>query len=140
MGRIAQCSCGKLKVEVEGEPVAVVACHCSECQRRTGSVFGVGAYYMKDKVKTSGPNKTYVRDGAAGRKMRNHFCPDCGTNLFWEAELIPNSLGVAVGGFRDPEFARPTRSVWEENKHHWVEMNASVPGFLQGRDGKAAPR
>lgn len=140
MRKTAQCCCGKLKIEVAGEPAAVVACHCSECQLRTGSVFGVGAYYPKDKVKASGPSKMYVRDGAAGRKMRNFFCPDCGTNLYWEADLVAGAVGVAVGGFRDPAFPRPTRSVWEENKHHWIEMGAATPGHLQGRDSKPAPR
>jgi hypothetical protein len=44
MTRTAHCSCGALRVEVAGEPDAVVACHCGQCQRRTGSVFGVGAF------------------------------------------------------------------------------------------------
>ena len=40
MTRTAHCSCGALRVEVSADPDAVVACHCGECQRRTGSVFG----------------------------------------------------------------------------------------------------
>ena len=140
MRKTAQCCCGKLRVEVEGEPAGVIACHCSECQRRTGSVFGVGAYYPKDKVKISGPSKTYVRGAGGGRKMRNHFCPECGTNLYWEADLLPGAIGVAVGAFRDPAFPLPTRSVWEENKHHWVRLGPEIPGHVQGRDSKAAAR
>jgi hypothetical protein len=139
MSRTARCSCGKLSVEVEGEPAAIIACHCSECQRRSGSVFGVGAYYPKDKVKIAGPHKTYTRPGAAaGRKMHNHFCPDCGSNLFWEADLVPGAVGVAVGNFRDRTFPLPTRSVWEENMHHWVRFGPEIPSHGQGRDSKPA--
>ena len=75
MTRTAHCSCGTLRVEVSGEPDAVVACHCGECQRRTGSVFGVAAFFKKEHVRTEGPCNTYVRDAPEGRKVRNHL-PD----------------------------------------------------------------
>ncbi len=48
MTKVAQCNCGALKAEVPDGPLAVVACHCTDCQRRTGSVMGVGAYYRCD--------------------------------------------------------------------------------------------
>jgi hypothetical protein len=42
-----------------------------ECQRRTGSAFGVGTYFPKDQVRTEGPSKVYVR----GRlRCRNRLC------------------------------------------------------------------
>ena len=44
MTRTAHCSCGALRVEVSADSDAVVACHCGECQRRTGSVFDAGEY------------------------------------------------------------------------------------------------
>src|SRR5215471_7461464 len=43
MTRMARCRCGALHAEVSGDPIRVIVCHCDECQRRTGSVFGVGA-------------------------------------------------------------------------------------------------
>ena len=84
MTRTAHCSCGALRIEVSADPDAVVACHCGECQRRTGSVFGVGAYFKKEHVRAEGPSKIYVRDGQEGRKLRMHFCPTCGTTVFWQ--------------------------------------------------------
>jgi hypothetical protein len=42
--RIAYCCCGALRVETEGEPSFVIACHCRESQRRTGAPFAVGAF------------------------------------------------------------------------------------------------
>jgi len=133
MTRTAHCSCGALRVEVSADPDAVVACHCGECQRRTGSVFFVGAYFKKERVHTEGPSKIYVRDGQEGRKLRNYFCPTCGTTVFWEAELRPDYIGVAVGAFHDNSFPRPTRSVWEESKHGWVAFDLDLPHFVQGR-------
>ena len=45
--RHAACSCGQLRLTVEGEPVRVSICHCLACQRRTGSVFGVQARFRR---------------------------------------------------------------------------------------------
>jgi hypothetical protein len=45
MIQIAHCCCGSLRADVTGEPAFVGACHCTECQRRTGSPFGVNTYF-----------------------------------------------------------------------------------------------
>jgi hypothetical protein len=120
MTRTAQCCCGALNVEAEGEPIAVIACHCRECQRRTGSPFGVGAYFDKRQIRASGRSRVYQRDGQEGRKLQIHFCPNCGTSLYWGLDLRPDWIGVAVGAFTDSDFPAPTRSVWEESRHGWV--------------------
>ena len=75
MIRTARCCCGALRAETTGEPNFVVACHCTECQRRTGSPFGVGAYFPKTQVTVSGAEKIHVRDGQDRRKLRIRF-PD----------------------------------------------------------------
>ena len=135
MTRTAHCSCGALRVEASADPDAVGACHCGECQRRTGSVFGVGAYFKQEQLRTEGSYNTYVRDAPEGRKVRNHFCPTCGTTVFWEADLRPGLVGVAVGAFVERDFPRPTRSVWEEAKQDWVAFAHDLPHLPQGRAG-----
>jgi Glutathione-dependent formaldehyde-activating enzyme len=75
MPRIAHCCCGALRVETTGEPTAVVACHCHECQRRTGPAFGVGVFFEMAQVRAEGASKVYTRDGQEGRKLHAHFCP-----------------------------------------------------------------
>ena len=126
------CYCGAVRYEAEGEPLMQAQCHCRECQRRTGSPFGVGAYFDRQQVRIEGSSTVYVRDGQEGRKLRNHFCPVCGTNLFWELYARPNHIGVAAGGFVDPSFPTPTRSVWEESRHSWVAFGNDLDHFPQG--------
>ena len=82
MARIAHCCCGSLRAEATGELAFVGACHCVECQRRTGSPFGVGTLFSKGQVRTEGPSKVYVRGSDAGQKLKFHFCPDCGSSVF----------------------------------------------------------
>jgi hypothetical protein len=111
-----------LRVETTGEPAIVLACHCRECQRRTGAPFGVSAYFEQTQVWTEGPSTVYVRDGQEGRKLRLRFCPSCGTTVYWDADRFPGRIGIAVGAFTDPSFPPPTRSVYEETQHPWVAV------------------
>jgi hypothetical protein len=56
MKKIAHCCCGALRAEATGEPAFLGARHCTECQRRTGSAFGVGTYFPKEQVRAEGPS------------------------------------------------------------------------------------
>ena len=93
--RRAQCACGGLKVEVTPDPQLVIMCHCEECQRRTGAPFGVAAYFGKNDVAFSGESTVYERISDAGRWIRGHFCPTCGTTLYWFFEFRAGLIGIA---------------------------------------------
>jgi hypothetical protein len=129
MARLARCCCGSLQADAVVDPVIVVACHCTECQRRTGAAFGVGAYFQRDDVRTSGASTTYVRDGQEGRKLRFHFCPTCGTSVYWFVDLRPDLIGIAIGAFADPSLAKPTLSIWERTRHPWVAFDHVLDHF-----------
>ena len=119
--REAACSCGQLQVTVRGDPVRVAMCHCLECQRRTGSTFGVQAFYPRDQVRLAkGIAKRYARRAESGRTVRFNFCPECGGTVFWEPEQRPELIAVAVGTFADPDFEKPLNSVWEKRQHPWT--------------------
>jgi hypothetical protein len=119
--REASCSCGQLRAVVSGEPVRVSICHCLACQQRTGSSYGYQARFPEERVRISGESREYVRradeDGAL---RRSHFCPECGSTVYWSGDDMPGFIAVAVGAFADPGFPVPTYSVWEERKHSWV--------------------
>jgi hypothetical protein len=115
--------------------VAVVICHCLACQQRSGSPFGVGAYFKRGDAQISGPSKTYSRSGDSGHDLTNHFCPNCGSTLFWLTDFKPDEIGVAVGAFSDPDFPEPQRSVWEQSRHPWLAFGLKVPRYAKGRSG-----
>jgi hypothetical protein len=129
MTRIAHCSCGSLRVEATGEPAFVAACHCTECQRRSGSPFSVSTYFPEEQVRAEGPSKVYERGSDSGRKIEFHFCPDCGSTVFWSAEVLRGLIGVAFGAFADPSMPSPSVSVWETTRHAWVAFDHQLDRF-----------
>ena len=125
--RTARCSCGSLRVGTVGEPLIVVTCFCEECQRRTGSAFGISTYWMLENVKMSGLATQYVREGQAGRKVTYHFCPTCGSSVCWELpDRRPGQLGIFGGSVFDPDLPAPAMSVWERSKLSWVSIPAAA--------------
>ena len=133
MQRTAQCHCGSLRAVVSGEPRINNLCHCRLCQRRTGSIIHAGAYFLKAEVRCEGPAKVYSRVGESGSEVRFHFCPECGSSVYWELEKAPEMLGIAVGCFADADFPAPTFSVFEEEgRHPWLGLPADIARFSRG--------
>ncbi|UHQ23230.1 GFA family protein [Lysobacter sp. 5GHs7-4] len=128
--RLATCSCGQLRLACEGEPTRISICHCLECQRRTGSVYGVQARYPRERARLlEGQSSRYQRRGDAGTLATFHFCPNCGSIVYWEPEAFPDSLVVAVGAFAEPGFPAPTVSVYEERRHGWVQLPEGIEHY-----------
>ena len=123
--RTARCQCGSLSATAIGEPQMVGVCHCQECQRRTGSAFGVAAYYPTQQVRLDGPRTIFTRKGTSGLDLRFSFCPTCGTALYWEVDAA-KVCGVAVGALEGPKFQQPTHSWWERSKHGWVRLPENI--------------
>lgn len=118
--RLASCSCGQLTAQVLGEPVRISICHCLACQRRTGSVFGEQARFPREGASISGASSEYVRVGDEGSHVKFHFCPKCGSTVYYEPEGLEEFLAIPVGAFADPSFPAPRISVYESRKHQWV--------------------
>jgi hypothetical protein len=124
--REAACSCGQLKLVVEGEPLRVSACHCLACQRRTGSAFSFQARFPRDRIEFSGSSHKYTRISDAGERATFSFCPKCGTTVYYMTASAPDLVAVPVGAFADPSFPAPSFSVWEDRKHAWITMPPGI--------------
>ena len=127
--REAACSCGQLRLTVEGDPVRISMCHCLACQRRTGSAFAIQARFPADRVRVIGRYVDYVRTSDAGGERTHHFCPDCGGTVFYRTQR--DVVAVPVGAFADPSFPPPTISFYESRRHRWV----SLPDGMERYDG-----
>jgi hypothetical protein len=124
--REASCSCGKLSITAEGDPVKTSACHCRECQRRTGSAFGVAVFFDREKVAAFGASNSYTRSGDSGRSIEFRFCPGCGSTVVWMPEFREDLVAVALGCFDEPSSLVPEQSVYEESRVGWVGLD--LPG------------
>jgi hypothetical protein len=126
--REATCHCGQLRLEVDGDPFVVSLCHCLACQRRTGSAFGMQAAFRPDQVTVTGRYSDYSRisDEADRKAHVFHFCPECGSSVFYDEPAEEDLVVVSVGAFADPSFPPPTESGYESRRHPWVGLSDSI--------------
>ena len=113
--RLATCVCRHLTASCSGDPAQVSLCHCLACQRRTGSTYGVAAFFPRENVIVAGDAKAYTRSSDSGYPVTFYFCPDCGSTVYWRP-----TRKRAVGAFADPGFRAPTQAVHAEHRHRWV--------------------
>ena len=126
--REAACLCGQLRLDVSGEPFAVSICHCLNCKRRSGSAFGMQAGFKADQVQVTGRYKDYsnISDEEDRKEHVLHFCPDCGSQVFYTEPMEPDLVVVSVGSFADPSFPPPTESGYESRRHPWIGLPDSI--------------
>jgi hypothetical protein len=129
--REAACHCGQLRLEVRGDPSVVSICHCLACQRRTGSAFGMQAAFTPDQVNIVGRFSDYARasDQTDRKEHVFHFCPDCGSQVFYTEPTEPDLIVVSVGAFADPSFPRLTESGYDSRRHPWVTVPAGIDRY-----------
>ena len=112
---------------MSGDPVRVSVCHCFACQRRTGSVFGAQARFPRESVEITGRSTTYERIGDSGENRAVfHFCPVCGSTVYYTLSGMPGVVAIPVGAFADSSFPPPAFSVYEHRKHAWVRMPENI--------------
>ena len=95
------CLCGDIRYKTIGEPLRVTICHCTFCQKFTGSAFLVEPVFKKEHVIFSGiaPRTYDHRSDSSGKRVTLNFCVRCGTTLCLDLERYPDVLAVCGGTF-----------------------------------------
>ena len=122
--RTARCLCGRVSIACRGQPVRVSICHCDDCRRRTGSVFGLQVRYTQDATTPAGDPRVFVRSADSGRTAEHRFCPDCGTTVWWTMQRDPGLVVVPGGAFADRDLPPPVVAVYAERRYPWCAMPA----------------
>ncbi len=123
MTKTASCACARATITVTGEPVLHGVCHCTNCKQRTGSAFGISAYFPRTAVVGSaGDTNTYAFRSVQDHDQSRHFCTHCGTTLYWTLSALPELVGIAGGCFGEADLGEPTTSVTHSKKVGWVGL------------------
>lgn len=104
----------------------VSVCHCLDCKRRSGSAFAAQARFAPEHVTITGTSKHWTKISDEGNEAVFHFCPDCGTTVWYHALPHRALYAVPIGMFADPAFPAPIYSVYEGRKHAWVEITSDA--------------
>jgi len=118
------CSCGAIKIEVEGDPSYVGLCHCLNCQKSTGSTYSTNWVVPKSGFKiVSGEPATWEVMGGSGHTALRKFCGTCSTIMWTETARRPEIIVIKAGCMDDGGLAKftPGGEMFTSRKPNWVK-------------------
>jgi hypothetical protein len=123
MNREGGCLCGRIRYRLTGEPLTFYACHCTDCQRQTGSAFGYSMITPQDTLEVlKGEPESARIELPDGRIKRICFCAACGTRVWGTPEKVPQVVTLRPGTFDDTTGLRPVGHIWTSSAHPWVQI------------------
>jgi hypothetical protein len=115
------CQCGAVRYRIEGSPLALAVCHCRECQRQSGSAFGMSLAVPSAAFRLlSGALKTFRVTCDSGRVKTCAFCPECGTRI--HHQVLAAVLSLKPGTLDDTAWLEPAEHFWTKRKQPWVAI------------------
>jgi hypothetical protein len=137
VGREGGCACGAVRYRLTSDPLFTHCCHCTNCQRQTGSAFVINLLIETDRVEliAGEPQPVDVpRDD--GSTQRIYRCPTCQVAVFSEYGH-PAVRFVRGGTLDDRSATAPDVHIYARSKLSWVTLPDSVPAFEDYYDMKA---
>ncbi len=121
------CHCGAIRYEVQGEALTHALCHCVDCRRHAGAPMVSWTMYPESALTiTKGAPKIY----ASSPHGRRHFCPDCGTGLFYvNQEVLPGIIDIQSATYDDPDAAPAPVHIQTADRIRWMERAHELPQF-----------
>lgn len=123
------CTCRAVRYRMTTRPMFVHCCHCTWCQRETGSAFALNAMIETARVKIlCGAPEILVTPSASGRGQKIVRCPDCRIAVWshYSGSGLKVSF-VRVGTLDEPALCPPDIHIFTSTKQPWVVLDGSTP-------------
>lgn len=121
------CHCGQIRYEATVDPARTTICHCSDCQKLTGSAYRVSIPAEDGTFRLlAGQPSVYVKVGDSGSRRAQAFCPNCGSPLYTYDADHPRSYGLRVGTIDERAALVPRKQKWCRSAQAWTQDLAGL--------------
>jgi hypothetical protein len=125
------CACGAVRYQCNAEPIAMLNCHCKDCQRSSGAPYASGFVVAPIAIEISGEVAAHSVVGASGAKATRNFCPTCGSPLFTYSEVNTAFMSVRFSTLDSTADFEPQLDIWASSAQPWACLNSLLPKFDQ---------
>ena len=125
------CLCGKVRYAGEAEPIFVGVCHCTNCQKSSGTAFNAVIAVPKPTVSLTGTVSTYEGRGDTGNAVYKLFCPECGSPVAEEAAIMADVVMIPIGTLDDPSAAKPAMQIYCDSAQPWALLEGEIQRFAK---------
>ena len=121
------CHCGAVRYEAAVDPARTAICHCTDCQKLTGSAYRVSVPANEGSFQlVAGKPSVYIKIGDSGARRAQAFCPDCGSPLYTYDADDPKVFGLRVGCIDERQMLVPRKQKWMRSALPWTESLAGL--------------
>lgn len=132
------CACGAVRYRLTRTPLFVHCCHCSDCQRQTGSAFALNALIERTEIQLEqGEPIAFELPTSSGRPHDLYACPTCRTALWSDYGRRGYLSFVRVGSLDTPGALTPDVHIYTRTKLPWVVLPDGARVFENYYDMKA---
>jgi hypothetical protein len=125
------CACGSIRYTCAREPIAMINCHCKDCQLSSGAPFASGIVVMTADLEISGTPKTYAVHASSGGLATRSFCADCGTPLLTQSDANSHFTSIRFPSLDDILDFKPMLDIYTASAQPWVCLDPAIPHFPQ---------
>ncbi|WP_128893333.1 GFA family protein [Erythrobacter sp. HKB08] len=122
MAREGGCLCGAVRYTLASEPAMSMACHCTHCQKQSGTSFSLIVAVPESDIEITGEVQTYEDQGESGNTLQRQFCGKCGSPLFTLVPSAPNMVFIKAGTLDDTSGIAPAVHIWTKSKQEWLDL------------------
>ena len=133
MGPRGGCKCGSSRFELVDRPLFVHACHCLNCQRASGSAFGITTIVLERDVRLDSASLSVEPVSGAPHRLR-HVCASCRDLIYRTASHHPATALLRSGALDDPREVEIDAHIFVKRKRSWLALPEDVPQFQEGYD------
>ena len=121
------CLCKAVTYKSNADPLMILNCHCENCRRLTGSVFGTNLFVPEDQLQFDGELTTFNHKADSGNPMTRQFCTKCGTQLFGFSSGRPNVVTVRAGTVNALNIIKPNMNVFTDSMVPSTQLDPNLP-------------
>ena len=115
------------------DPERVAICHCTHCQRQSGSILSFNVVVREADYDQRSETRVYVDRGDSGQPLYRHFCGSCGSPVFTTTALAPGMIVVRAGTLDSMEGLHPQTETYADHAVQWFAPVAGAARFAQSQ-------
>ena len=119
MSKTGSCLCGDVSFTYKSEPGMFLMCHCTDCQKSTGSPVASIIIVPEDDFSINGSTSSYECEA----KVTRSFCKICGSQIYSRIESAPGVVAIKTGVLDEQPNIKPNLVCWTKSKPNWFEIN-----------------
>ena len=124
--RLGGCLCGAVRYRLNGDPITLYVCHCTDCQTATGTSFVLSMLVPRDAIEVlRGEPELHETELPDGRRKRANRCPVCATNVWGAPHRFPQILNLHPGTLDDTSWLEPVGHIWTRSAQPWVTLSSN---------------